>query len=59
MAAIFDLPVTAMSERIHISSAVLLDPENVDVALELSSLSGIKAETLRYFICTSGKRGHL
>ena len=59
MAAQFNLPVTATSKSVHTRPAALLDPENVDVALELSSLSGIKAETLRYFICTSGKRGHL
>ena len=54
MAAIFDLPVTAMLERVHISRAMLLDPENVGIAFGISSLSSIKAETLRYFICTSG-----
>ena len=32
MAAIFDLSVTRMSDSVHISSAVLLDPENVGVA---------------------------
>ena len=32
MAATFDLPVAATSERVHISPAVLLDPENVGVA---------------------------
>ena len=38
---------------------MLLDPENVGVAFGISSLSGIEAEILRYFICTSGYGGHL
>ena len=32
MAAIFDLPVTPMSESVYTSSAVLTDPGNVGVA---------------------------
>ena len=54
MAAIFDISVTATSERVHISPAVLLDPENVGVVLVISSLSSIEAEILRYFTSTSG-----
>ena len=42
MAAIFDLPVTATSERVHISSAALLGPENVGIASWISSLSIIE-----------------
>ena len=59
MAAIFDLPVTATSERIHISPVVLLDPENMGVASGIPSLSNVEAEMLRYFIRTSGIGGHL
>ena len=33
MAAMFDLPVTPTSETIHTSPTVLLDPENVKVAV--------------------------
>ena len=33
MAAMFDLPVTSTSESIHFSPTVLLDPENVGVAV--------------------------
>ena len=46
MAAIFGLPVTRMSESVHISSAVLLDPEIVGVAFGISSLSSIEAEIM-------------
>ena len=59
MAAIFNLPVTATSERVHISPAVLLNPENEGVAFGILSLIGIEAEILRYFICTSSNGGHL
>ena len=59
MAAIFDLPVTATSERVHIGSAALLDPENVGVAFGISSLSSIEADILRYIVCTSVNGGHL
>ena len=59
MAVIFDFPVTGMSKRVHISPAVLLDPEHVSVAFRIVSLSIIEAEILRYFICTSGNGGHL
>ena len=52
MAAIFDLPVAATSERFHISPVVLLDPENVGVAFGISLLSNIETEILRHFICT-------
>ena len=54
MVAIFDLVVTRMSESVHTSSVVLLDPGNVGVACRISLLSCIEAEILRYFICTSG-----
>ena len=46
-------------ESIRTSHAVMLDPENVGVAFEISLLSCIAAEILRYFICTSGSGGHL
>ena len=59
MAAIFDLLVIRMSESVHTISAVLLDPENMGIAFGISSLSGIEAEVLRYFICTSGDGSHL
>ena len=44
MAAIFDLPVTPTSKILYISSSVLLDPENVGVAVGISLLSCIQAE---------------
>ena len=44
MAAISDIPVTPMSESMHISSIVLLDAENVGVAVGISLLSRIQAE---------------
>ena len=42
MAAILDLPVTPTSESICISPVVLLDPENVQVAIALSLLTYIQ-----------------
>ena len=54
MADIFDLSVTATSERVHISPSVLLDPENVGIDFGISSLSSTEAEILRYFTSTSG-----
>ena len=54
MAAIFDLPVTAISESVLISPAVLLDPENVSLAFGISLLSCIEAEIMRYVTSTSG-----
>ena len=44
MAAIFDLPITRMTESVHISPAVLLDPENVGVFFRISLPSCIEAE---------------
>ena len=44
MAAIFDLPLTQMSNSVHTSPAKLLDTENVGVAFEISLLSCIDAE---------------
>jgi len=58
-AAIFDSPLTPMSETVHTSSAVLMDPEHVGVAFGISLLSSVQAEVLRYFLCTSGNGGHL
>ena len=36
MAAIFDFPFTPTSESIHISSTVLLDPENMEDTVGIS-----------------------
>ena len=47
MAAIFDLPLTPMSESVHISSAVMTDLENVGVAFGITLLSCVEAEILR------------
>ena len=44
MAAIFDVPLTPMSESVFISSAVLADLDNVRVAFGIQLLSCIKAE---------------
>jgi len=44
MAAIFDLPLTAMTESVHTSSTVLLDPENVGVAFGILLIFIIEAE---------------
>ena len=48
-----------MSDSVHKSPTELLDAENVGVAFEISLLSRIEAEILRYFICTSGNGGHI
>ena len=44
MAAIFDLPLTPMSEIVHTSSTVLVNLENVGVAFGISLLSCVQAE---------------
>ena len=44
MAAIFDLPVTLTSEISHVSPSVLLNPDNVGLAVGISLLSGAQAE---------------
>jgi len=44
MVAIFDLLVTLTSESISINRSVLLDPENVGVAVRISSLSCLQAQ---------------
>jgi len=54
MAAIFDLSLTPMSDSIHTSPAVLLDPKHVDVAFGILLIALIKAEILHCFIATSG-----
>ena len=48
-----------MSESVHTSPAVLLNHENIGVAFGISLLSGIEAEIMRFFLCTSGNDGHL
>ena len=59
MTAIFDLPLTVLSESVQTRTTELLDPENVGVALGISLLSSIEAEILRYCKCTSGNGGHI
>ena len=44
MAAIFDFQVTPTSESMYTSPTVLVDPENVEVAVGISLLSHIPAE---------------
>ena len=44
MAVIFDLPATPMSESVHTSPAVLLDPANLGIAFGILLLSCMKAE---------------
>ena len=44
MAAIFDLPLTPMSESVHTSTTELLNPENVNVTFEISWIFCIVAE---------------
>ena len=44
MAAIFDFIHTQTSESITTSLSVMPDPENMDIALEISLLSCIEAE---------------
>jgi len=56
MAAIFDLPLTPMSECVRTSSTVLLDPKNVGVAFGISLTTCIKA--LRCFISIHVFGGH-
>ena len=53
LAAIFDSPLTSMSESVHISSGVLAEPNNVDVAFGIRLLSSKQAKILRCFISTS------
>ena len=54
MVAIFDLPLTQMSESVHTSPTELLDPENVGVAFGISLISCMLVEILHCFISTSG-----
>ena len=56
MAAIFDSPLTLMSDSVHINPIELLDPENVGATFEISLLSNIEADN---FVSTSGNDGHL
>ena len=56
MAAIFNLPLSSMSESVHSSLDVLLDPKNVGVAFGIWLLSCIEAKVLSYFICTFGNK---
>ena len=58
MEAIFNLPLTLMSESVYTKLAVLADLDNVGVAPEISLLSCMEAEILKYFIVTSGNGGH-
>ena len=46
MAAIFDLPLTPMSESVQASSAVLADLTKVGVAFGILLLSCVEAEIL-------------
>ena len=50
MVAIFNLPLSPMSESVHTSLAVLLNPENVGVAIGIPFLCYVEADILRYFI---------
>ena len=59
MAAIFDLPLTSISDSVHTSPAELLDPENVGVAFKISLLPSVEAEKLRCFILLPVFGGHL
>ena len=47
MVAIFYLLLTPISESVHTSPAVLLDPENVGQAYEISLLSCIETGIMR------------
>ena len=44
MAAIFDLPLTLMSESVHFNFTVLVNLEHVGVAFRISLLSCLQAE---------------
>ena len=59
MAAIFSLPLIPMSESVHTSLVVLLDPDNVGVVFGISLLYCVEVEILRYFINTSSNGGRL
>ena len=59
MAAIFDSPLTSMSENVHNSPTELLDPENVGVTFRISLLISKEVEISCYFICISGNGGRL
>ena len=56
LAAIFASPVTPTSESIHTSATVLLDPENVGVAVGISLLSFIQAgiQNIAYVLPVNG-----
>ena len=58
MVAISNSPLTSMLDSVHTSPTELLDPEIVGVVFGISLLSGIEAQILHYFICTSGDGGH-
>ena len=47
MVAIFNLPLTLLSESVNTSSTMLLGPENVEVDFGISLLSCIEADILR------------
>jgi len=59
MAAIFDWQFTPISGSGPINSNVLLDPTHVGVGFASVMPSGMYAEILRCFICTSGNGDHL
>ena len=54
MAAIFDIPLTLISESVHTSPVVLANLGNVGVVFPISLPSCVWAEISRCFISTSG-----
>ena len=59
MAAMIDLPVTPRSESTNTSPTVLLDPENVRVAVGISLISHIQAEIQDIAFVLPVNGGHL
>jgi hypothetical protein len=56
---VFDLTVTRMSKSVHTSLIVLLDPENVGVAVGISLLSNTQAEIKDLAYILPVNSGHL
>ena len=59
MAAMFDLPVAPKSESIHTSLTVLLDHENVELAVGILLLSYSKANLWDFAYVLPVNGGHL
>ena len=59
MAAIFDLPVISTTDSIYTKLIVLLDPENIKVAVEISRLLFVQADIIDNAFAKLVHGGHL